>query len=355
MDHTCERLAAEPSTAPTSGTHTPLVSKELWDRAQAVLDHRFAGKRRKSKHDFAFSGLISCGHCGCALVGEIKKARYVYHCTGYKGKCPEPYTREEVLEGKFGTHLQRLSFDKEMVEWVRDALRESHDEERRFHEEAIARFHAEYGRLQSRIDKMYVDKLDGRISTEFFDQKSAEWRAEQDRALRGVEKHQSANQNYLEEGVQLLELARRAHVLFAEQPAAEKRRLLSLIVSNCSWKDGVLSVTFREPFDSLAITAAAHENNKAAEGSSDDLLENWLRRLVSVRTAQPFGRTRSLSRSWLGSAATQTVRPVPGHFSVSGVRLRLRAKVGADLRGRARGEAFARFNSAGAFERLPFP
>ena len=31
------------------------------------------------------------------MVGEIKKNRYVYyHCTGYKQKCPERYTREEV-------------------------------------------------------------------------------------------------------------------------------------------------------------------------------------------------------------------------------------------------------------------
>jgi hypothetical protein len=29
----------------------------------------------------AFSGLITCGHCGCAMVDEIKKGRYVYyHC-----------------------------------------------------------------------------------------------------------------------------------------------------------------------------------------------------------------------------------------------------------------------------------
>ena len=47
-----------------------------------------AGKRRGWKHDFAFSGLIECAHCGCALVGEIKKQRYVYyHCTGYAEKC----------------------------------------------------------------------------------------------------------------------------------------------------------------------------------------------------------------------------------------------------------------------------
>ena len=86
------------------GTYEPLITGELWDRVQAVLDGRHEKRHRKVKHDFAFSGLIACGHCGCALVGEIKKGRYVYyHCTGYKGKCPEPYTREEVLAGSSPT------------------------------------------------------------------------------------------------------------------------------------------------------------------------------------------------------------------------------------------------------------
>lgn len=69
---------------------------------------------------------------------------------------------------------------------------------------AIARLQTEYRRLQNRIDAMYLDKLDGRIDTAFFDNKSAEWRAEQDRLLRDVATHQAANQTYIEEGVQLL-------------------------------------------------------------------------------------------------------------------------------------------------------
>ena len=49
--------------------------------------------------------LMSRLGCGCAMVGEIKKGRYVYyHCTGYKQKCGEPYVREEVLKAKF-SHL----------------------------------------------------------------------------------------------------------------------------------------------------------------------------------------------------------------------------------------------------------
>ena len=60
------------------------ISRELWERVQGVLDGRHAKKNRRVKHDFAFSGLIACGHCGCSIVGEIKKQRYVYyHCTGY--------------------------------------------------------------------------------------------------------------------------------------------------------------------------------------------------------------------------------------------------------------------------------
>jgi Recombinase zinc beta ribbon domain len=58
-------------------------------------------RHRRAKHDFAFSGLIECGHCGSSIVGEIKKQRYVYYyCTGYRGKCGEPYVRQEVIEQK---------------------------------------------------------------------------------------------------------------------------------------------------------------------------------------------------------------------------------------------------------------
>ena len=158
------------------GNHKPLISHELWDRVQEILDQRFNGKHRKVKRDFAFSRLIKCGHCGCSLIGEIKKGRYVYyHCTGYKGKCPEPYTREEVLEKKFADFLKSLYFDDEVLEWVTKALRQSHEDEKRHHDEAIARLQAEYKKLQNRIDAMYEDKLDGRIDVAFFDRKAADW------------------------------------------------------------------------------------------------------------------------------------------------------------------------------------
>jgi hypothetical protein len=74
------------------GSHEPLISTGLYERVQEILDGRYSTKQKVTKHEFTFSGLVNCGHCGCALVAEKKKGKYVYyHCTGNKGKCQEPY------------------------------------------------------------------------------------------------------------------------------------------------------------------------------------------------------------------------------------------------------------------------
>ena len=211
------------------------------------------------------------------MVAEIKKSRYVYyHCSRAKGKCPEPYTREEVLEERFAELLDRLRFDDEVLAWVSQALRVSHGDEKQHHEDAIRRIQAEYDRLQNRIDAMYVDKLDGRIDTDFFDRKAAEWREEQRKCLELIREHQDANQTYLDEGIRLLELAQKAGRLFRKQSPAEKRRLLGFVLSNCTWKDGQLTAEYRQPFDLLAKNVIALETKKPAERAQTGISDNWL-------------------------------------------------------------------------------
>ena len=114
------------------GTHTPLVSKESWQRVQEILDGRFISRHRKVKHDLAFCRLIKCGYCGCSLVGEIQKKRYVYcHCPNYKMKCLDPYTREEVLEDRFADLMKDVVSDDDVLAWVKEALHQIHAEEKK--------------------------------------------------------------------------------------------------------------------------------------------------------------------------------------------------------------------------------
>jgi hypothetical protein len=48
------------------------------------------------------------------------------------------------------------------------------------------------------------------------------------------------------------------------------------MVSNCTWKNGELAVTFRQPFDLLAETALARVKKKAAGHVPDGFSQIWL-------------------------------------------------------------------------------
>ena len=130
-----------------------------------------------------------------------------------------------------------------------DLVQHLNRNEKRFHDEAVQRLQDEYSRLPNRIDRMYVDKLDGRVSDDFFDQKSTEWRQEPATVRQTLEQHEQANQSDLQEGVAILELANRAAELFEKQSAGEKRRLLDFVLSNSTWGNGELTFEFRQRFD----------------------------------------------------------------------------------------------------------
>ena len=225
------------------------------------------------------------------MVGEIKKGRYIYyHCTGYKGKCPEPYTREEVLGGQFTSLLKGIAFSAETLVWVRHALRESNRDERQFHDDAIAKLKGEHRRLQDRVDAMYMDKLDGRIGNDFFDAKAGETRAAQAAIMRDMAAHQTASRTYIEEGVQLVELAQGAHVQFESQPPAEKRKLLNFVLSNCTWKGGELTAKHRQPFDVLAVAVASEQQRLGGEMAETARNDIWLPSLNPPRSFSRYGR-----------------------------------------------------------------
>ena len=168
--------------------------------------------------------------------------------------------------------------DEEVLAWVASALRESHSDEKRFRDEAVTRLKSEYARLQKRLEAMYEDRLDGRVDLAFFDRKSREWRDEQSRILREIESHQDANESYREAGIRILELSRNMNRLFAKQSAAEKRRLLDFVVSNCLWKGGKLTPKFRQPFDMLALANGENQIPESGNGREKGRNENWLLR-----------------------------------------------------------------------------
>ena len=261
------------------GSHEPLVTRERWQRVQELLDTRAENKTRKVKHDFPFTGLVRCGHCGCVLVGEIKKRRYVYyHCTGNRGRCPERYTRQEILTEAFAKILQELVIPQPIRAWLGDAVLESDRTEQAAREQTIKRLQAQRNQIESRIETMYADKLDGRITQEFFDRNSATKREEQQALLWKIRSIQTAAPAPIDQAVDMLRLTSRASELFREQSTAEQRRLLQVVVEKSTWQDATLRTALFEPFEILRRSnRETYRKEKEHRGSGCDL-EVWLLR-----------------------------------------------------------------------------
>jgi len=251
------------------GNHPPLIEKSLFDRAQAVTARR--NDTRSNVHRFAYSGLLKCAHCGSSVTAEIKKDRYIYyHCTFDKGNCGGVYVREEELERQFERIFEGFAFPKTIVDWIHEALRQSQQEKAAFHNKALERLNAQHAKLQNRLDQIYLDKLDGEIEADFYRRNVSQWQEEQAEIRHKIERHVKASENYIDQGIKLLELAERSAEFYRAQSQEPKAELLHFIMPDSLLENDIVRPVFKPPFDiiwQIAQDAAkvAPEIEKAAE------------------------------------------------------------------------------------------
>jgi len=240
-----------------AGKHPPLVNRDTFDHVQDVLHGKNRGKL--GKNSFAFSGLLQCAHDKCAVTAEIKKGKYIYyHCTGYRGKCELPYFREEEIAERLGTILKNIHVPDDVLVQLEKSLLDDKDREQGVRQQEIERLRHRLTTVRCRLDKAYVDKLDGRITNEFWDTKSAEWHDEEQRLLASIADLDRAEPGRLLNSVRILELANKAHFLYLRQNSAEKAKLLKIVLSNCAIDAVNIYPTYRKPFD-LIFQAAQTE------------------------------------------------------------------------------------------------
>ena len=256
------------------GTHQPLVTRELFERVQDRLTGRYNGQREVEQIDtFAYAGLIKCGHCGCAMSAQIKKERYIYYrCTGHKGRCDEPYVREEVLTEAFAKQLRRIRISEVVRPWLHHELRASHADQQTYHRDSVQRLESEVAKLQARVDNAYIDKLDGNLDTETWRRLTDQWNEQIRTHRRSIAKHEDAKRSYIEEGIRLLDIASRTAELFEVANTTHRRKLLFGLFSNSYWSHGELRVDFVKPYVFLAEFNDASEDSHPLDDVSPEVM-----------------------------------------------------------------------------------
>src|SRR3990167_5739912 len=107
------------------GNHFPLISKSLYDKANAVLRGR--GRTLAIKTDPApYCGLLRCGFCGMGITAELKEKHQkngnIHHYTYYRCtrknkavKCKEAPMRSELLNSQLSSLLGEYAMPQEWI------------------------------------------------------------------------------------------------------------------------------------------------------------------------------------------------------------------------------------------------
>ena len=161
-----------------AGKHEPIVSKELWDKAQDVVNCRL--HPRSQNLFFPLRGLLSCATCECMYTASLKKGHQYYYCTNGKGVCEEhrSYLTSDTADGFVAEALGVVHFEEEMIEILYLAAKERNGN-------ALSYSQAIYDRLVRRLDALdakesiaFDSYSDGVLSKPVYEHKVQEIKAE---------------------------------------------------------------------------------------------------------------------------------------------------------------------------------
>lgn len=152
-------------------THEPIIEKQIFDKVQKmVIVQKY--NRNEKKHKFLLDGLLICYECKHKIgVRTRKNGKLDMVCNNYRrnsklGLCTSHGFSYEALEKDILQYIRNLflAIDSKKIELSIKNNRTKQD-----YGKILKQLQTEIDLIKDNIDKMYVDKLNGKVSEEMYE------------------------------------------------------------------------------------------------------------------------------------------------------------------------------------------
>jgi len=287
------------------GKHEPMITFEEFQKVQAFLGRK-GSTRTATKKVFPYTGLLSCGECGCSITAE-EKVKYVksedrnkvyryYRCTKKKSElqCQQKCVREEALESQLRDWLSKMSFNEKILKWTVKHLHLVADKEERVSSETITSLNKALQSVDVRLNnllrmKISAENVNGVLLSdeEYLGQKTnlTSEKTALSASLADIRDRQS---RWLELAEQTFNFACHATRSFDQADLRTKKDILLAIGARFVLHDGVVSIEAKPEFqpiiefvsvnsvDSLEPALLAAERGEVTP--EDGLVSKWYTR-----------------------------------------------------------------------------
>lgn len=146
------------------GNHTPIISQEIWDKAQAIMKNRSKQPNRIHSGEYPLTGLLKCPSCGAGMVlgrttnrnkDGTKRVLEYYVCGAWKNKgtavCNSNGIRTEYADQYVLNKIATFANNDQLIKDVVERLNQSY-------QETTEPFLKEYKAIEKEIHKIEARK-----------------------------------------------------------------------------------------------------------------------------------------------------------------------------------------------------
>jgi site-specific DNA recombinase len=271
------------------GKHRPMVTLDEFERVHELIGR--PGRPAPHTRTFAYTGLIRCGTCGCAVTAERQINRYgyeyeYYHCTKKKrgSKCPERYVSTAELERQIRDYLESCRISDDIHAWLMEESAKraaQHASVDGAEIEALKSAAQETERNLKTLTDLAVRELID--EAEFVDRRDA-LRAEANQIRQRIDEREAKPVEWLEPFHTLISFSNLAVFWFEHANPEQKRLILTSVGSNLTLTDKKLNIQAVEPLDKVPKNRSILELCTVEHDVRTFLSDrNFKRRLVCMR------------------------------------------------------------------------
>jgi len=202
--------------------HEPIITKDLFNLVQEKMNRKFKIPQYQ-KHLPVFKAKIDCAECKGTITWETQKNHWYGHCNHYKTCSQKTWLRqekvEEILFPLFDNVAPKTS---KVLKILEKALKESHSEKIEYDTNSINEINKRLETAQRRLEAIYEDKIDAKISPDFYNRKLTEYTKEKEDALESLKKLNEGNTNIMKPVLQSMSLLQK-HQKFTKSKSYHRR------------------------------------------------------------------------------------------------------------------------------------
>lgn len=229
------------------GNHEPIVSHDLFDKVQIRIKRKLSAAQFK-KHLFIFKGNLRCAECGGIISWSQRKGHIYGTCNHYRPCSQNIRVREQDIIDQLMAYLKKMqAATPHLIDWLENTMKEVEPTNNNLLEGQKQALEESLKRSENRLNLIYNDKLDGKITEDFYLQKYNEFNAEKIDLEKKIKQLSPANQiSDFEKGIKLHRLASEAPDLIdnTEESIETKRLVLSQLFSDFELKGDKIRVKY---------------------------------------------------------------------------------------------------------------